>query len=259
MRRTLIIALGTAVTLVTAAVAVATLPAVVGVSEATATFSTTAIEKSKVRTCTAETKTWEMTDGRYTGTVTSTNVVLGGALVIHAHTTYNTTDGLGFVNGEFRIKDDDSRVNGKFSGTIKNGQLVGYLTGRSHGHHAIVLGNLSAAFAGGTSNFANGKIGAGGSTAVLAVVAGRPCKPARESRPEPKRVHAEGIATLAGGPPPTSITVTPKHGRVTPPCAIPVAFVLPVGVVTGAKVETKCEWVGPAPAVLTLTKVRLHK
>ena len=71
MRRTVTIALGTAAALATAAVAFAVVPAVVGVSEATATFSTTTIDRSKTRSCTADGKTWEITNGRYTGTVVS--------------------------------------------------------------------------------------------------------------------------------------------------------------------------------------------
>ncbi|MEI7760796.1 MAG: hypothetical protein WCJ67_08505 [Thermoleophilia bacterium] len=256
MHRTLTIALGTAVALVTAAVAVATIPAVVGVSEATATFSTTAIANPKVRTCTADTKTWETTDGRYTGTVTSTNAVLGGALVIHAHTTYNKTDGLGFADGEFRINDGDSRVRGTFSGTIKNGQLVGYLTGRSHGNHATVFGNLSAAFAGGTSNFVDGKLGAGGSTAVLAVVAGQPCKPAKKSEPKPehaKSVEVEGTITALTAGPPATITVTGKRGPAVT-CTVG-AYAIPAGFPLTTKVEMECKDIG-TPAVLTLVKLK---
>ena len=255
MRRTLTIALGTAAALVTAAVAFAVVPAVVGVSVATATFETTTIDRSKTSSCTVDLKIWETTHGHYKGSVTSGNAVLAGVLSIHAKTTYNTTDGLGYVNGSFKIKDDDSRVKGTFAGTIKNGKLVGYLTGKSRGNHAKVLGNLSADFAGGATNVANGQIGSTSSLAVLAVVAGPVCKAPKEPKPA-KRVHAEGTATLAGGPPPTSITVTPKHKPTTAPCAIPASFVLPAGVVTSAKVEMVCEWVG-TPAALTLTKVEL--
>jgi hypothetical protein len=84
-----------------------------------------------------------------------------------------------------------------FAGTIKDGKLVGYLRGTSRGNHARVLGNLSSDFSGGASNFQNGKFGSGSSTAVLAVVAGRPCKGARsedekeKSRHEPSRDRDE--------------------------------------------------------------------
>jgi len=263
MRRTLTIALGTAVALVTAAVAFAVVPPLVGVHTATASFTTSSVEKLRKSDCTADAQTWNFTDGRYSGEVVSaTEPLLAGKLWLHARTTYNATSKLGWVSGSFKIRDDDSRVSGKFTGTLSDGKLVGFLTGKSHGNHAKVLGNLSATFAGGDTQFADGQIGSASSGAVLAIVSGHPCKaekgpkPPKEPKPA-KRVRAEGTATLAGGPPPTSITVTPKHGPVTPPCTIPATFVLPVGVVTGAKVEMECEWT--APAVLTLMKVKLDK
>jgi hypothetical protein len=269
MRRTVTIALGTAVALVTAAVAFAVAPAVVGVSEATATFTTTTIDKSKTRSCTVDAKTWEITDGRYTGTVVSTNTVLAGSLAIYARTTYNSTDKLGYVEGSFKIKDDDSRVKGKFSGTIKDGRLVGFLTGKSHGNHAKVLGNLSAAFAGGTTNFVDGKIGAGSSTNVLAVIAGPVCKAPKDEKSKGekdekskgekgdkskgKHVEVKGeITGLAAGPPAT-ITVTGNKGPVT--CNVDATYPIPVGFPLNTKpVEMKCEASGD-PAVWTLRKL----
>ena len=253
MRRTLIIALGMAVALATAALAFAVVPSVVGVSVATATFSTNKIEKSKTRTCTADTKTWQITDGHYTGTVTSLNAVLAGSLAIHARTTYNTTDKLGYVEGSFRVKDDDSRVRGKFSGTINDGKLVGFLTGKSHGNHAKVLGNLSAAFAGDNTNFTDGQLGSVSNAAVLAVVAGPACKAPKSDKPG-KRVHVKGVITgLAAGPPAT-ITVTPKHGPAVT-CTIDTVYAVPAGFPLNTKdVEMKCEWVGTA-GVLTLRKL----
>lgn len=250
MRRTLTIALGSAVALAAAAVAFAVVPSVVGVSEATATFSTDKIEKSKTRTCTADTKTWQITDGHYTGTVVSTNAVLAGSLAIHARTTYNTTDKLGYVAGSFRVKDDDSRVRGKFSGTIKDGKLVGFLTGKSHGNHAKVLGNLSATFAGDSTNFTDGQLGSGSNPAVLAVVAGPACKAPKSDKPG-KRAHVKGeITGLAAA----TITVTPKHGPAVT-CAIDAVYPVPAGFPLNTKdVEMKCEWVG-TPGVLTLRKL----
>lgn len=175
MRKTLIIALGAAVALVTAAVAVAVVPSAAGVSEVTATFSTGKAEKSVTRGCTgADNKAFQITNGRYIGTMVSANAVLNGPLTIDARTTYSPTDSLGYVEGWFRVKDDDSRVSGRFSGTLKSGKLVGFLTGASRGNHARVLGNLSAGFdpAGG---FSGGTLGSA-SSGALAVIAGPVCR-----------------------------------------------------------------------------------
>lgn len=268
MRRTFTIALGTAAALATAAVAFAVVPAVVGVSEATATFSTTAIDTSKTTSCTADTKTWEITHGHYTGAVVSTNPVLAGALKIHAKTTYSTTDKLGYVSGSFKIKGEDSRVKGTFAGTIEDGVLVGYLTGKSRGNHARVLGNMSAEFAGGSTNFANGQIGSDSSKNVLAVVAGPVCKGEKSKdekdekseeskddngdRGKGKMIEVKGEISAIGSSPAT-ITVTGKNGPKT--CTIDGKYTVPAGFSVGTKdVEMKCEALGD-PVTWTLRKL----
>ena len=264
MRRTLTIAIGTAAALVTAAVAFAVAPTIVDVSEATATFRTTTIEKPKVRTCTADARTWETTDAHYIGIVTSGNALLAGALAIHAKTRYSATDKLGYVDGSFQINDGDSRVRGKLSGTINGDQLVGFLTGKARGRHATVYGNLSATFAGGATSFESGEIGANGSKAPLAILAGPVCKmpkPENEKKAEKpknarKSVEAKGdITGLADGTPAT-ITVTGKKGPVT--CNVDADYPIPAGFPVGTKdVEMKCEAAGD-PAVWTLRKLKQH-
>lgn len=268
MRRTITIALGTLVALATAAIAFAVVPTVGGVSTAAAKFSTTQIDRSKTSSCTADTKTWEFTHGHYTGTVDSENPVLAGSLTIHAKTTYNKTEELGYVSGSFKIKDDDSRVKGTFAGTISKGILVGYLTGKSRGNHAKVLGNLSAKFAGGTTNFDEGQIGSGSSIAVLAVVAGRPCKgeksddkseKGKESKAgksesgKGKVMEVKGEITGLPNDSSTKITVTGEKGPVM--CAVDAKYAIPADFQVGTKdVEMKCEAIGD-PAVWTLRKL----
>jgi hypothetical protein len=183
MRRTLMIALGTAVALATAAVAIAVTTAA-GVTPTTATFGAVKVD-SKSRACTgADTEAYEITNGRYSGDMTSTNADLAGPITINARTVFSTTDKLGYIDGSFRVKDDNSRVSGRFWGTLDaNRNLVGFLDGRSWGSHARVLGNLSAAL--GNGNFVGGKLGAGGSGAITAVIAGSVCK-------GPKPEHKSG-------------------------------------------------------------------
>ena len=54
---------------------------------------------------------------------------LDGPLTINARTVVSTADDLGYVTGSFRIKDDDTRFAGAFSGTLKGDKLVGFLAG----------------------------------------------------------------------------------------------------------------------------------
>ncbi len=238
MRKTLIIAIGAAVALVTAAVAVAVVPTAVGVSEATATFSTSTVERLKARECTgADGKAFRITEARYTGTMVSTNAVLAGPLTIHARTTFSASDSLGYVEGSFRVKDDDSRVSGRFSGTLKGGKLVGFLTGTSRGHHARVLGNLSATFDPAASTaFSGGALGSG-SSGALAVIAGPVCRGHKPSpRPvKPKRLEIHGTLSLGTG------TVSVTRGALTATCTVDKDSPSLNGFAKDDKVEMKCE------------------
>jgi hypothetical protein len=262
MRRSFIIALGTAVALATAAVAVAVIPPVAGVSATTADFAAAKVGDPNTRTCTgADGKAYVITDGRYTGTMTSTSShpVLTGPLTIHARTTYSTTDTRGYVEGSFRVKDDDSRVNGEFWGTLDgSGNLVGFLEGKSKGNHAVVLGNMSATFAPSTG-FTGGKLGAGGSTAVAAVIAGPPCKgpkPAPKPDKPAKLVSVEGVVSALGaGVPPSTITVTSK-GPSTATCTRDATSPTTADFPLTTKVEMKCELIG---TTWTLRVLKLHK
>ena len=199
MRTKLIIALGAAIAAVTASVAMAAVFTAAGVSATTATFSADKVSEMKARTCTgADNKAFTITNGRYTGVADFTNPATNefdGPLTISARTTYSTTDGLGYVEGSFRVRDNDTRLAGRFSGTLKGDQLVGFLTAGSRGNHAVVLGNLSARFVPATG-FSAGQIGSGSSASVLAVVAGPVCK-GHKPAPAPQAGEA-GLRRGAG-------------------------------------------------------------
>ncbi len=250
MRRTLIFIVTGALALIAAVAAIAVTTAT-GITATTATFDATK-GNVETRTCTgADNKAYELTRGSYTGTVAFTNPSTGlnGPLTINARTVFSTSDGLGYVDGTFRVKDGDSRVVGRFSGTLdKDRNVVGFFEGSSWGNHARVLGNLSAAL--GTGSFVGGKIGAGGSTAIAAVVAGPVCRGAKadhksDNKPEhPARpLSIKGEVTALGSAPTPSITVR-WHGPATVTCNLdatsPSTALFPVG----TKVEMKCEKVG---------------
>ena len=135
MRRLMIIAATSILALAVAAVAIAVTTAA-GVSTTTATFDA-AKGNIQTRTCTGQdNKTYEVTRGKYTGTVDFSNPSsdLDGPLTINARTVYSTSDNLGYVDGTFRVKDGDSRVSGRFSGTLDGSHnLVGFLDGWSSG------------------------------------------------------------------------------------------------------------------------------
>jgi hypothetical protein len=242
MRKTVMIAITAAAALATAAVAMAAVFTASGVTATTATFSTDKVARLHARSCTgADSKAFTVTDGQYTGVADFTNPALDldGPLAIHAKTTYSTTDGLGYVEGSFRVRDDPTRLNGRFSGTLKGSALVGFLTASSRGHHARVLSNLSATFDP-ASGFTGGLLGSGSSTAVLAVIAGPTCP-----KPKPVRtVNVHGTVSAVGnGLVGSTITVSFK-GPSTATCTLDATSPTTTGFAVGAKVEMKCELIG---------------
>ena len=213
-------------------------------STTTATFSTDKATDVRTRTCTgADGKEFKITNGRYTGQADFANPAtdLDGPLTINARTVVSTADDLGYVTGSFRIKDDDTRFAGAFTGTLKGDKLVGFLAGVSRGNRATVLGNLSATLVPGTG-FSGGALGSSSSTSVLAIVAGPVCKGRQaESKPEPKpkperpkharpRLFLGEVSAVGNDAVGSTITVTskgPSDGNVHPRRDVPVDSRLP--------------------------------
>ena len=250
MRKPLILAVTGAVALVTAAIAVAAVYTASGVTATTASFSTDKVSPLRSASCTGtDGKAFTVTQGKYTGTATFTAPAgeLSGPLTINARTVYSTTDGLGYVEGSFRVQDDrrdPNRLAGRFSATLKGNQLVGFLTASARGRHAQVLGNLSATFVP-TTGFTAGAIGSTSSTAVLAVVAGPTC-PKERPKPAPKP-HArtvEGkVAAIGDGNVGSTITVAGR-GPSSATCTRDASSPATTGIAVGTKVAIKCELVG---------------
>ena len=257
MRKSLMIALAAAVALVTAAVALAAVFTASGVNAATASFSTDKVSPVRSTSCTgADGKAFTVTRGHYSGIATfaAPAAALGGALKIDARTTYSTTDGLGYVEGSFRVKGDPGRLlSGRFTGTLKGSQLVGFLSASSRGHHARVLGNLSATFVPATG-FAGGAVGSTSSTAVLAVVAGPVC-PRPKPTPKPRPVAVDGkVSAVGDGTVGSTITVT-SRGPSTATCTRDAASPATTGFAIGTRVEMKCAYIG---TTWTLREIHAH-
>ena len=258
MRKTILIMVAAAVALVASAVAYAAFTAS-GVSAATATFSTDKVSPLRTGSCTgADGKAFTVTSGHYTGVAAfltpAAAAELNGPLTIAAKTVYSTTDGLGYVTGSFRVRNDrPGSLNGHFTATLKGTQLVGFLDGSSRGRHTRVLGNLSATFTP-TTGFTAGLIGSTSSTSVLAVIAGPTC-PKPKPAPAPKRpVHVEGTisAISADG---NTVTVSSK-GPSTATCMRDATSPATTGFKVGDRVEMGCSYIG---TTWTLRELRKHR
>ncbi|MGZ8686931.1 MAG: hypothetical protein ACXWZP_00740 [Gaiellaceae bacterium] len=252
MRRIILTAVAATAALVTAGLALATLNAS-GVSATTATFSA-AKERSETRTCTGDGDTYEITNGRYVGTVdfADPNSDLDGPLRIQVRTVLNKTDGVGYVEGSFRIKDDDRRGHGKFVGVLDgSGSVDGFVQGRVNRKHAVLLGGMSAKFSA-DGGFTEGKLG-NSTSALPAVLVGRPCK---NSKPAPVAVRLVVKGTVSALDS-AKITVDPRDKTAAQTCEIKEGTSPSLGdVKLGSEVEMGC---GLVDGKMTLLKLKKHR
>jgi hypothetical protein len=262
MRKSFSIGIAAAAALATAAVAMAAVFTASGVSATTATLTTTTASE-RVRSCTGgDGKAFSVTDGRYTNTSATaadfTNPAndLDGPLAIHSRLTLDTGSHLGYVEGTVKVKDGDTRLIGRFAGTVdatsSPTKIAGFLTAHSRGNHATVLGTLSGTYAPATG-FALSLGSAPSGT--LAVLAGPVCKGEKPKpnppTPRPKRVEVKGTLTInAGG----TVTVTGK-GPTTTTCTL--GSVSTTGFITGDRVEMKCEY-NTTTSLWTVTRLEKH-
>lgn len=251
MRRTIVIGVAIAAALSTAGLALATMSAS-GISATTATFNA-AKERSETRTCTGNGDTYEITNGRYAGTVdfADPNSALDGPVRIQVRTVLNKTKGIGYVEGWLRIKDDDRRGHGRFVGTLDgSGNVDGFVQGRVNREYAVLLGSMSAKFSA-DGGFTEGKIGSG-TTSLPAVLVGRPC---RDSKPAGIAVRLVVKGTVSKLD--TSITVDPKDKTPAQTCEIKAGTSPSLeGVGVGTEVEMAC---GLVDGKMTLLKLKKHR
>jgi hypothetical protein len=139
-----------------------------------ATFTADTVSAVRSSSCTGADGTYVRTRAKYTGTSTSSDSRLDGALEVRANTVYNTTTKLGVVGGSFRVKTEDGRTVGTFRAVDSDGSLAGFAQGGSRKARATLLANLSATFDP-ASGFSDGKLGKGSASDTAVFVSGR-CK-----------------------------------------------------------------------------------
>jgi hypothetical protein len=160
-----------------------------------ATFTAGAAGAAKSSSCTGADGTYVRTRARYTGTSTSSDARLDGALEVRASTVYNMTTKLGVVTGSFRVKTADGRTVGTFRAVDSDGSLAGFAQGGSRKARATLLANLSATFDP-ASGFSEGKLGKGSASDTALFVSGR-CK--RGSTGASGPTGATGVSSAGKG------------------------------------------------------------
>jgi len=127
---------------------------------ASATFTATTVSQLRANTCTGSDGTYQDTNAVYTGTSTSSNASLNGPVEIRAHSVVNTTEGLGWLDGTFRVRPaSGGGVNASFHAAIANGNLVGLVTAGADNGGKLVA-SLSSAFTA-SGGFPSGNLGTG--------------------------------------------------------------------------------------------------
>jgi hypothetical protein len=136
-----------------------------------ATFTATPAAKNKAVTCKGTDGDYLRIRGTYSGTSTSSDPRLAGAITIKGQSLVNKTTGLGWMQGTVRIdttSDEDTKAG--FTAVIGGGHLTGFLNGRVHDSAARLVGGLDAAF--GATGITGGSIGATTATPALVTAGG---------------------------------------------------------------------------------------
>ena len=257
MRRTLVFTLAAVAALSLVSVAVATLRTA-GISATTATFQA-AKNRTDVRTCTGDGDTYQITKGWYVGTIdfAAPNDAIDGPLALHVNAVLNQTDGIGWIQGWFRSKDniDDQQerhAQGHFWGTLDaSGKVDGFVQGRVNRQLALLAGGMSATFTP-DGGFVDGRIGNAANHNAAALI-GRPCKDSKPVKtPVAVRLAVKGEVSAISA---DSITVNPRDGSPAQSCKI-VSGKSPStdGVAVGTKVDVNCALVDGQ-----MTLLKLHK
>jgi hypothetical protein len=147
------------------------------VQSVSATFNATTVTQHSLTTCSVNGgDTFQATRATYSGTATSSDPRLGGALTIRAWSLVDTTNGVGHLFGTFRINGTGkNRAHGTLNAAIAGGKASGIargFTGGPWGHLVASLGSTFDPVAG----FSDGSIGTGTAGAGF-LRSGRWCHP----------------------------------------------------------------------------------
>src|SRR5262249_25463349 len=146
------------------------------VKAVSATFGATTVSNLRTSSCTGADGTYAKSAASYSGTATSSEPSLNGALRIDASSFVNTTTGRRPVSGQARIDTTDGRHTSlNFEGVLTHGSVVGLAEGHSRGD-VKVLANLSSDYTA-AGGFGNGKLGGGTAPGDAVLIAEGGCTP----------------------------------------------------------------------------------
>ena len=146
------------------------------VQAASATFTATDVSQLSQVTCSVTGgDTFQATKATYRGTSLSSDPRLAGALTIRAWSLVDTTNGVGHVFGNFRIKGPGTRAHGTLNGAIANGEASGIARGFVRHQWGRIVASMGSTFNPNTG-FSTGSLG-GSSVGAGFIRSGRWCAP----------------------------------------------------------------------------------
>jgi hypothetical protein len=147
------------------------------VQSVSASFDATTVSQHYLTTCSVNGgDTFQATRATYTGTATSSDPRLTGALTIRAWSLVDTTNGVGHLFGTFRIVGaGNDRAHGTLNAAVAGGQASGLARGFVRGRWGHIVASLGASFDP-VAGFSSGSIGTGTAGAGF-LRSGRWCHP----------------------------------------------------------------------------------
>ena len=147
------------------------------VQSVSASFDATTVSQHYLTTCSVNGgDTFQATRATYTGTATSSDPRLTGALTIRAWSLVDTTNGVGHLYGTFRIVGTGrDRAHGTLNAAVAGGKASGLARGFVRGRWGHLVASLGASFDP-TAGFSSGSIGTGTAGAGF-LRSGRWCHP----------------------------------------------------------------------------------
>ena len=146
------------------------------VQAASATFTAQNVSTRYQVTCSVTGgDTFEATRATYTGTASSDDPRLAGALTIRAWSLVDTTNGVGHLFGRFHIKGTGTRAHGTLNAALANGKASGIARGFVRHQWGHIVASLGSTFDP-SSGFSSGSLG-GSTTGAGFIRSGRWCHP----------------------------------------------------------------------------------
>jgi hypothetical protein len=152
------------------------------VQSASATFDATSVSQKYQATCSVNGgDSFQATRAIYTGTASSADPRLAGALTIRAWSLVDTTNGVGHVYGIFRIVGTGTRAHGTLNAALSDGKASGIARGFLRHQWGRIVASLGATFDP-NAGFSSGSLG-GATTGAGFVRSGRWCHPPNWPQP----------------------------------------------------------------------------